>query len=102
MDKTKAKKNETLSAEEYDKLLLDLEQFEEKFYKILAQTDKYEILPTTLEDGSLVPRDQLSLLVKECHRLGYTVLYKVDVSAQVIILFNPQTMKIGYITEGVH
>lgn len=102
MDKLRRSKKKALSAAEYDKLLSDLEQFEQKFYTILALTDKYEIVPTTLDDGTLVSREHLAMLVKECTRLGYKILYKIDVNNEQIILFNPDSMKIGYITDGVH
>ena len=103
--KVKTSKDEQpvdLSEEEYDKLISDLEDFEEKFYRKLADSENYEILPTTAEDGRPLTKEQLSLLTKECHRLGLKYLYKVDLPNGTIILINPKTLKIGHISDGVH
>lgn len=102
MDKDKNRKSDFLSPEEYDKLFSDLEQFDDKFYKILAKTEKYEIISTTLEDGTEISKEQLALLTRECRRMGYAILYRIEVNGDNVILFNPKSMKIGYITEGVH
>lgn len=91
-----------LTEQEYDKLLIDLEDFEEKFYRVLVEADNYEIVPTTTEEGRIISKEQLTLLTKECHRLGFRYLYKVDLNSGVILLINPKTMKIGYISDGVH
>lgn len=91
-----------MSEEDYDKLLTDLENFENKFYSTLAESDNYEIVPTSTDEGNYLSREQLTLLTRECHRLGLKYLYKVDISSTVTIFINPQTMKIGYISEGLH
>lgn len=91
-----------LTEEEYDKLLIDLESFEEKFYSTLADSKNYEIIPTMTEDGRFLSKEQLSLLVKECHRLGLRYLYKIDLNSSVTLLINPKTMKIAYINDEVH
>lgn len=91
-----------LTEAQYEKLLLDLEDFEEKFYSKLAGSEKYEIIPTVTEEGRLLSKEQLDLLIKECHRLGFRYLYKVDLPNGTILLINPKTMKIGYISDGVH
>lgn len=91
-----------LSEEQYDKLMNDLAEFEESFLRILADTDKFEIISAVNENGQLYSKEQLTLIRKECLRLGLTVLYKIDLSSSVYILFNPKTMKIGYVTEGIH
>lgn len=100
MDK---QKNETeLTEQEFHKLMQDLELFEEQFFMYLAGGEKYEIIPTTMEDGRLVTKEQISLMTRECNRLGAKVLYKIDMRNSDIVLINPKSMKIGYITEGVH
>lgn len=101
-DKPKEDGTLELSEQEYEKLLMDLEGFEETFYKALAESEQYEIIPTATEDGTILSREQLSLLTKECHRLGYKYLYKVDLPSGVILLINPKTLKTGYISDGVH
>ena len=102
--KAKDEKDGTLelSEEQYEKLLIDLEDFEEQFYRKLAESDHYEIIPTATDDGRPLGKEQLSLLTKECHRLGYRYLYKVDHPNGIILLVNPKTLKIGYISDGVH
>lgn len=91
-----------LTEEQYEKLLIDLEEFEENFYRKLADSDNYEILPTATDDGRPLAAEQLSLLKKECHRLGLRYLYKVDHPNGVVLLINPKTLKVGYISDGVH
>src|SRR5574343_318745 len=84
-----------LSEEEYDKLVTDIENFDENFYRTIANSDTYEIIPTTTEDGRYLSKEQLSLLVKECQRLGLRYVYKVDLNSSVTLLINPKTMKIA-------
>lgn len=91
-----------LTEEQYDKLIMDLEIFEENFYKALASTERYEIIPTSTEEGKVLSKEQLSLLTEECKRLGLKILYKVDLNSNTVLLINPKTLKTGYITEGIH
>lgn len=91
-----------LTEEEYDKLMVDMEEFENNFLRNLANSDKFEIIPTQDERGRFFTKEQLTLIKKECLRLGAKILYKVDLNGSVYILINPETMKIGYVSEGIH
>lgn len=90
-----------LSQEEFDKLIGDLNEFDNKFYEYLAESPKYEVIPTSDEEGILLTKEQLALVQRECNRLGFKILYMVN-DPNAIVMINPKTLKIGYITEGVH
>jgi hypothetical protein len=99
MNKKKTKNYEEFTKKEIKKLIQDLQQFEENFYIAIAGTNKFDILPVTTKSGKLLTKEQLSLIKKETLRLGIKILYCVELD-KVMLLLNPENMKIGYIVEG--
>jgi hypothetical protein len=87
--------NKQLTEEEYEQLNNSLSDFDESFLSFLAGTSQYEIIPTTDE---FVPQQNLDLIRREAKRLGFKVLYSMDLGKQVLIM-NPDTMKIGIFTH---
>jgi hypothetical protein len=90
-----------MTEEQYNKLMNDLEHFENLFFTSLAESEKFEILPTTTESGKPITKEQIALLKRECDRLGYKALYRIDMINGTLYI-NPKNMKIGYITEELH
>ncbi len=90
-----------LSQEEFDQYLNDLNEFEEKFLKRLAGNSDFEIIPTITDNGKALTKEQMTLIKTECNRLGLRILYRIDAKGGTLII-NPNNMKIGYITEGIH
>ena len=90
-----------LTQKEFSQTLVDLNEFDENFYSILAETDKFEIIPAVDEDGQTLSKEQLSAVRRECYRLGFKVLYKIDRIVDIMYI-NPETMKTGIVTDGVH
>lgn len=97
----KEKQPQVLSEVEFEKLVEDLEKFEDSFYCALAGTDRYEILPTMTEDGKVLTEEQISLIQRECNRLGLTILYRID-NIKNMVMVNSKTLKVGYVTDGIH
>jgi hypothetical protein len=98
----KKKKPDELTDEQYSKLLEDLDNFDNGFFSALAETDKYEIVPTTMDDGSVLTKEQYALVKTECSRLGLKVLFQIHFRNGSSILVNPKNLKTGYIHEGMH
>ena len=98
----KSNKYAELTDPEYSKLIEDIDNFETNFYANLTGTDKYEIIPTVLDDGSHLNREQYALIKAECTRLGLKIIYQIQLRDGTTIFINPENMKIGYIHEGVH
>ena len=96
------KPEKELTQEQFDQLMIDLQEFEAKVYIAVAGTDKYEVIPTTDPSGRPIPKEQLDLLLRECKRLGYKPIYRIEINPETFVLFDPQTKKIGYIKEGMH
>lgn len=86
----------------YDKLLEDLESFNQKFFILLAGSDKFEIVPTTLEDGRSLNKEQYSLINHECSRLGLKVIYQIDNKNGTTVFISSDSKKVGYMHEGMH
>lgn len=101
-EEAKKKPEKELSEEEFTRLVSDLEEFEGKIYFALAETDKFEVIPTIDPSGRPIPKEQLDLLLRECKRLGYTPIYRIELNPETFILYNPKTKKIGYVKEGMH
>ncbi len=89
-----------LTEEEYEQLNNSIADFDESFFSFLAGTSQYEVVPTTDEFGKPIPEQNLDLIRRECKRLGFKVLYSMDLGKQVLIM-NPDTMKIGIFTHVV-
>jgi len=94
-------KEEELNEEELTELIENVEDFDEAFLKALTGTQNFEIVPTIDEDGNTLTKKQYSMIKKECDRLGLKRVYRIDYSDKVV-LFDPDSMKTGVVTEGVH
>ncbi len=88
-----------LSEEQYMKMLADLDTFQESFCAHLAGTAQYEILARVDEKGRLVSEDSYSLIKRECLKQGLKILYHFH-NGKNDILFNPDTKKLAYLTDG--
>lgn len=95
-------KLDELTENQYSKLLEDLDNFNNKFISEIAGTDKYEIIPTVMEDGSRLTKEQYALARTECSRLGLKVIYQISLRNGDTIFINPENLKVGYIREGAH
>ncbi len=89
-----------LSEEEYAKLMEDLDGFEEKFLEALAGTPKFEVVPTSTENGSVLKDEHYNLIKRECARHGLKIIYSIEVSPRQQTLWCPETMKIGIIDSS--
>lgn len=100
-NRRKLREPEGLSELQYAKLLEDLENFDNGFYKALAKADNFELVPTEI-DGSPLTREQYALIKTECSRLGFKMIYQITHKNGSYILINPETLQVGYISENVH
>jgi hypothetical protein len=98
----KPNKPEELSEEQFNKLVEENEQFDDHFFKILAGTDKYEIVPTLTDHGQPLTKEQYSLVKNECSRLGLSVIYRMDLPDGSVVYTSIENNKVGYIHEGIH
>lgn len=89
-----------LTAEQYEDLSEQLDDFHESFLSFLAGTAKFELIPTTDESGQPIPEKNLELIRRECARLGLKVLYTVDCGKHTLVI-NPDTMKIAVVQESL-
>lgn len=93
--------DEPLSEEEMSQRVKDEAGFEQDFLTSLSGTENMEIIPTMDENGETLDAKQLQLIKQECTRMGLKVIYRIDYSNK-IVLFNPEDMKTGVITEDIH
>ena len=98
----KDSKPEALSEEQFEKLVMQVEEFNEQFFIALAGTDKYEIVPTLSDQGQPLTKEQYSLLKNECSRLGLKILYQIQNTDGTIMYINSENGKIGYMHDGMH
>jgi hypothetical protein len=93
---------EELSEEQFGKMVEDVEKFHDQFFRALAGTDRYEIVPTITDHGQPLTKEQYSLVKNECSRLGLSVIYKMDLPDGSSVYTSIENNKVGYIHEGVH
>lgn len=98
----KHRKPDELTQEQFDQLMLDLEEFNETFFQTLAGSENYEVVPTVTDMGKPLTKEQYTYVKSECSRLGLAVIYKVDKSDGTSMYINLQEKKIGFIDEGIH
>ena len=98
----KVNKPKELSEEQFEKLVKDVDEFNDQFFIHLAGTDKYEIVPTLTDQGQPLTKEQYSLLKNECSRLGLSVIYKMDLPDGSSVYTSIENNKVGYIQEGIH
>ena len=98
---SKRKLDISLSQEDFERLMVELAEFDENSFVALAGSDQYEIIPTVTEEGKVLNKDQLKMLKLECDRLGLTVLYRIDKEDGETLLVNSWSGKIMVLKEGV-
>jgi len=87
-----------LNQEEYKNFVEELE-FEQNFYKILAGTDKFEIIAIPDPDGTVLAPEHLKMISDQCKKNGIVVLYRVS-NGKFAIVYNPTNMKFAIVPEG--
>lgn len=88
-----------LSPEQYEKLMDDIEDFNNSFLSHLAGTANYEIVPTEPEDGQFLKEEHYKLIKKEAAKLGAVILYSYRIGNTTLVV-NPKTMKMVVLKEG--
>jgi len=102
MPKKKPKDTEfvTLDQEQYAKLLNGLQEFEEKFYTILAESDRFEIIPIPDHKGRILPDETYSQIKHELARQGIKLLYRISFGNYAVVV-NPDSLKrVGLVPDG--
>jgi hypothetical protein len=90
-----------LSPEDFEKLIVDLEDFDTKGLVYLAKTDNFEIIPTTDEEGKVISRESLNYLKREVEKLGYSIIYRIDKVNGEVVLIDSHTLKTMVLIEGM-
>lgn len=98
---SKKTKDITLSQEEFEELMVELAEFDDKSFIALARTDHYEIIPTVTEEGKVLTQDELDLLLAECAKLGLTILYRIDKEDGETLLVNSKSGRTMVLKEGM-
>lgn len=97
----KVVKDIELTREELNDLLEELSEFDHNSFILLAGTDQYEIVPTSLDTGEYLDKEELDLLREECERLGLTILFRIDKTDGETLLVNSITGKTMVLREGM-
>ena len=89
-----------LSQEEYVKLLQNLHDFEERFYTLIAESDRFEIIPIPDHKGRILTGETYSQIKQELAAQGIKMLYRISQGNHALII-NPDSLKrIGIVPEG--
>lgn len=91
-----------LSEEQMAQLMVDLDMFQNKFLSHLACTEKFEIIPTADDDGTVLSQEQLALIKREVNRLGLATIWTYDVGKLTIVMSARKDTKllVGVISNG--
>ena len=87
-----------LPREELEKLLVKATEFEDSFYRRIARTKNYEIVPIPL---NIKLTDKLFKKIKEeCKSQGLTPIYRIAYRDHTVVI-NPKNLnRIGMVIEG--
>jgi len=92
-----------LTEEQIEQAMIDNDVFQNTFIEILANSKKFEIIPTQDEHGNIMSEEQLSFMKKEVNRLGCTTVYAFENGSRFTILMCPRPGKkliVGMISNG--
>ena len=91
-----------LTEEQIEKTMQENEEFQDKFLQLLANTDRFEVIPTQDEHGNIIPQEQLFFIKKEVKRLGLTTVYAFENGSRFTILMCPREGKltVGMVSNG--
>lgn len=91
-----------LSEEQMAQLMVDLDLFQNKFLAHIACTDKFEIIPTADDDGTVLSQEQLALIKREVNRLGLATIWTYEVGKMTIVMSARKDSKllVGMISNG--
>lgn len=89
-----------LTPEQYEKLMEEIENFNNSFLCHLAGTQNYELVPTENEFGETLTEEHYRLIKKECAKTGARILYTYTVGNNSSIIIDPKTLKSIMLHEG--
>ena len=102
MPKKRESKGIELSPEDFAKVLEDLEDFENKSLMYLAQSDRYEIIPTADEEtGKVLSREDLETLKHAVENIGSKILYRIDKPTGETLIVDLDSLKTIVYVEGM-
>jgi hypothetical protein len=89
-----------LSQEEYEKLLQGLHDFEEKFYTLIAGTDRFQIVPIPDDKGQIYTGRTLEKIKEDLASQGLKMLYRISHGDYALIV-NPDSLRrVGIVPNG--
>lgn len=92
-----------LTEEQIEQAILENDSFQTMFFEKLAHNKKFEIIPTSDEDGNIMSQEQLSFMKKEVNRLGCLPVYAIENGSRFTLLICPREGKkmiIGMVSNG--
>ena len=89
-----------LTPEQYEKLMEEIENFNNSFLSHLAGTSNFELVPTENEFGETLTEEHYRLIKKELAKSGAKILYTYSVGSNTSIIVDPKTMKSVILHEG--
>lgn len=90
-----------MSPEDIEEALEAIENFQEKYFQLLAGGPNYELVPTVDNMGKPLTKEHYGLVKRECQRLGAKILYVIDQGKDTLII-NPVNLKMGFLNDEVH
>lgn len=96
------KQLDELDQEQFEKLVEQLEQFEEESYMYLAGSSDFEIVPTSDGEGNFLTREQFASVRKQLRVMGMSPLYKIDKVNGETMLVEPGSMRTLVFSEETH
>ena len=92
-----------LTEEQIEQAIIENDEFQNKFLELLAQNKKFEIIPTSDEEGNIMSQEQLSFMKKEVNRLGCLPVYAFENGSRFTILMCPiegKKLLVGMVSNG--
>lgn len=80
-----------------DDLVKEIE-FELQFYSYIAGTNKFEVLPIPLMDGSYLTAEEKASIIAECGHKKISLVYRVS-HGKYATVFCPNTNRVGIVPE---
>lgn len=81
-----------------DEQLVKEIEFELKFYSYIAGTNKFEVLPIPLLDGTYLTQEEKASIIADCRHKKIALVYRVS-HGKFATVFCPDNNRVGIVPE---
>lgn len=87
-----------LVVKEVDEQLVKEIEFELKFYSYIAGTDRFEVMPIPMMDGTMLSPEEKAMIIADCRNKKIELVYRIS-HGRYATIFCSNTKVVGVVPE---